>query len=320
VMLGFLVAFVRENMDQTVRSRDHLMTLSSSPVLGLIPRIAEANQRVGGRLRALPAGGKPALAAPSHAVAVRGVSRVPIHTAALAERLVTHNDPRSPVSEAYRALRTNISFADPDKEASVLVFTSALPGDGKSTSVANLAVTLAQQGLRVLTVDADMRRGTLNVLFGIPRLPGLSNALVAKGTPVDEAIVHVRVGEDAVLDVLPTGPFPPNPSELLDSERARALFADLSERYDVVLIDTAPLNLVTDAAVLGARAGGVVLVVRANHTPAAAVKFAVDRLARVRAPLMGTLLNDIDVSKQRGNDVAYGYYYDYRPDEAKKEA
>ncbi|HEX3158048.1 MAG TPA: polysaccharide biosynthesis tyrosine autokinase [Gemmatimonadaceae bacterium] len=331
LMIGFLLAFVRENMDHTVRSREHLMELSNAPVLGLIPRIQEAAIQAGGRFsalgrirdrnRALSAGTQVAVVAAGNATpvrAVRGVAGQPLPMAALAERLVTHSDPRSPVSEAYRALRTNISFADPDKVATTLVFTSALPGDGKSTSVANLAVTLAQQGLRVIAVDADMRRGTLNALFGIPRLPGLSNALVARGTPVDEAIVHVRVGEDAVLDVLPTGPFPPNPSELLDSDRARTLFDDLGARYDVVLIDTAPLNLVTDAAVLGARAGGVVLVVRANHTPAAAVRFAVDRLARVRAPLMGTLLNDIDVSKQHGNDVAYGYYYDYRSDEQKE--
>jgi tyrosine-protein kinase Etk/Wzc len=322
VMLGLLLAFVRESMDQTVGSRDQLAQLTGASVLGLIPRIQvgavdrpryiHALARV--RDRALPSGVRQASMPPvgpaSHVVAVNQAN-VSVGVAALADRLIAHSDPRSPVSEAYRALRTNITFADPDRTARTLVFTSAMPGDGKSTTVANLGITLAQQGLRVLLVDADMRLGTLNALFGLPRTPGLSNSLVASGTSADASIVTVRVAKDTEVHVLPTGALPPNPAELLDSDRARALFARFEEQYDAVLIDAPPVNVVTDAALLGARAGGVVLVARADVTPTAAIRFAVEQLSRVRAPLLGTVLNDIDFSKHGMNEGAYGYYYNY---------
>jgi len=291
LVLGLGAAFVRENMDTRLRTREELQELTDGvPVLGLIPRIPEAvNGRVVRR------------AAPDRAPG--GV---------LQARLVAGRDPRSPISEAYRSLRTNISFATVDRVPKTLVFTSALPGDGKSTSSSNLAITLAQQELRCLLVDADMRRGVLNEVLGVRREPGLSNVLLGRA-PLEDAIQRIELGEGVVLDFLPTGTLPPNPAELVGSERMRALLERLEASYDAVILDAPPLNAVTDAALLGTNADGVIVVARAGVTDRAAVAFAMEQLRNVRAPVLGTVLNDIDVKRERyyGSYGALSYYYSY---------
>lgn len=264
--MGLGGAFVREHMDTTVRTREDLhRTTGGVPVLGLIPRIAAPN---GGRL-------------------------------------VTARDPSSPVSEAYRALRTNIAFSRMEGMPRLLVLTSATPGDGKSTTAANLAATLAQQEGSCVLVDADMRRGALNELFGFEREPGLSDVLVGH-SPIDRALRSVVLDSGAKLDFLPTGVLPPNPAELLGSERMKELLGALRQRYSAVILDAPPLNVVTDAAVLGTRADGVILVARAGRSERAAVGYALEQLESVRAPVLGTLLNDIDVKRDR-------YYGSYAP-------
>jgi capsular exopolysaccharide synthesis family protein len=181
-----------------------------------------------------------------------------------------------------------------------------MPGDGKSTTVANLAITLVHQRLRVLLIDADMRRGSLNRLFHVAREPGLSNVLIGVNT-VEEAVRKVQVSGADSLSFMPSGIFPPNAAELISSGRMDALIARLRAEYDIVLFDSPPLNLVTDASLLGARADGVVLIGRANHTEKAALAFAAEQLAHVRAPLLGSVLNDFDFSR----DGRYGVYGSY---------
>jgi tyrosine-protein kinase Etk/Wzc len=295
-MVGVGVAFIREYMDTTIHTRDEVQEITGVTVLGLIPRIREAAPGViNGRRRAL--------AASTNGTGSGGFEM----------RLVTGRDPRNPVSEAYRSLRTNITFAQPDRPPKALVFTSPTPGDGKSTSAANLAVTLTQQGLKVLLVDADLRRGVLNGVFGVDREPGLSNVLLF-GTDVTQAIRQVDLGESGILHVLPTGTFPPNPAELLGSERMRGLLQRLEEIYDAVILDAPPLNLVTDAAVLGTNADGVLLVARANKTEKGALHFAIEQLRNVRAPILGAVLNDVDFerdSRYGGRYGSYGAYYQY---------
>ena len=288
MVLGVGVAFVRENMDTALRTREDLQALlGGAAVLGLIPRIAEANGK--GRDRAAAT---VEAAAPFQA------------------RLVTGRDPRNPISEAYRSLRTNITFANPDRPPRSLVFTSALPGDGKSTTSSNLAITLAQQGLRTLLIDADMRRGVLHDVFAARREPGLSNVLLDQVT-LEEAVQWVSLGEDTRLEFLPTGTLPPNPAELLGAERMRALLERLEGDYDVVILDAPPLNAVTDAALLGTNADGVILVARSGVTESAAAAYAMEQLRNVRAPVLGGVLNDIDVKKERyyGSYGAVSYYY-----------
>jgi capsular exopolysaccharide synthesis family protein len=221
----------------------------------------------------------------------------------IAERLVAGRDPRSAVAEAFRILRTNISFSRMGEPPRSLVFTSPTPGDGKSTSAANLAITLVQQGLRCLLVDADLRRGFLNDAFKVRREPGLSNLILGRAT-LESAVVQIDLGESGKLDFLPTGTVPPNPAELLASAEMQALLARLTAGYDAVILDAPPLTLVTDAALLGSYADGVVLVARAGVTDRGAVIHALEQLRAVRAPVLGAVLNDVDQRKEQ----YYGSY------------
>jgi tyrosine-protein kinase Etk/Wzc len=296
LMLGVGVVFLREFMDSTIRTREDMQALAGVPVLGLIPRIPEAVRANGhgsgsGRPRRTGSAGSGQLDA-------------------LAAHLITGRDPRSPISEAYRGLRTNITFARPESPARTLVFTSPAMGDGKSTTSANLATVLAQQGLRVLLVDADLRRGFLHTVFGTDdRESGLSNVLL--GTiALEEATRTLDLGASGALDFLSTGTLPPNPVELLGSERMRELLARAERSYDMVILDAPPLTLVTDAAVLGTKADGVVVISRAGRTQKAALSYAMEQLHHVRAPVLGAVLNDVDF-KRDGYYGGYGYQYYY---------
>lgn len=276
--LGGGAAFLRENMDTSIHTREDLQEVAPGlPVLGLIPRIPEAAGNGAPPRRGVPAGAT---------------------ANDLAHRLIAGRDPRSPVSEAYRSMRTNISFSSLDRPHRVLVFTSALPGDGKSTSASNLAITLAQQGQRCLLVDADMRRGVLHEVFDELRAPGLSDVLLGE-VELEEAVRRVDLGESGTLEFLPSGTLPPNPAELVGSDRTRRLLDRFQEIYATVILDAPPLNLVTDAALLGAYADGVVVVARSGVTDRGAVSYALEQLGAVRASVLGAVLNDIDVRKDR---------------------
>ncbi|RMH12680.1 MAG: polysaccharide biosynthesis tyrosine autokinase, partial [Gemmatimonadetes bacterium] len=290
MMLGVGLAFTREHMDDTVHTREDLVEATGgAPIMGMIPRIRQRGLR------------------PSKtSAAANGASH-------LGERLVAGRDPRNPVSEAYRSLRTNITFSNPDRPPKTIVFTSPLPQDGKSTSAANLAITLAQQGTRVLLVDADLRRGVLNNVFDLPREPGLSDVITGQAK-LSEALRVVDLGESGRMHFLPTGTLPPNPAELLGSERMKTLLRHLEEQFDAIILDSAPLTVVTDAAVLGTNAEGVLLVARANVTERGAIRYSVDQLKHVRAPILGVVLNDIDFrrdSRYSSSYGRYGYYYQY---------
>lgn len=296
VMLGTGTAFLREYMDTTVHTREEIQAITGVPVLGVIPRIRRASDAANGKDR-------------SGTLTSQGPE-------GLSERLVAGRDPRNPVSEAYRSLRTNITFAQLDRPPKALVFTSPTPGDGKSTSAANLAVTLAQQGLKVLLVDADLRRGILHTVFDAPREPGLSNLLL-NGGDFSATVHRIDLGASVTLDFLPTGTLPPNPAELLGSQRMHALVQRLEDCYDAILLDAPPLNLVTDAAVLGTNADGVLVIARAGQTDKAALAYAMEQLRTVRAPVLGVVLNDVDFRRDRRYG-AYGGYYAYYYGEMEK--
>lgn len=293
-MLGVGVAFGREFMDDTVHTREDIEKATGGlSVIGMIPRIqlvgaaanGNGNGRRNGRVGRMPADGL------GH----------------LEERLVTGRDPRNPVSEAYRSLRTNLTFVTPDHPPKTLVMTSAMPQEGKSTTSANLAVTLCQMGLKVLLVDTDLRRGVLHALFKVPREPGLSNILAGQST-LAESVRRVDLGENGILNLIPTGVLPPNPSELLSSHRMTKLIDELGAAYDTVILDCPPLNVVTDAAIVGARVDGVIVVARASTTEKGALAFATDLLRRVRAPVVGTVLNDLDHRRDSRYSKGYGRY------------
>lgn len=289
LVAGLTIAFVRDYLDTVVHTREDLQAATGLTVLGMIPRIDPTKS--GGRASDSKSKSKDQFE----------------------QRLVTGIDPRNPVSEAYRSLRTHITFMRPDRPPKTLVITSPLPGEGKSTTASNLAITLAQQGHKVLLIDADLRRGVAHSVFGTERDPGLSNVLIAN-EELDQAIREIPLESGEPLRFMSTGTPAPNPAELLGSERMRRLLEGLEQHYDMIILDAPPLNLVTDAALLGTNADGVVVVARAGRTESAGLAYAVEQLRSVRAPVLGTVLNDVDFegrAKYYGNNGTYGAYRAY---------
>ncbi|WP_146817677.1 CpsD/CapB family tyrosine-protein kinase [Alkalibacillus haloalkaliphilus] len=214
--------------------------------------------------------------------------------------LVTHEQPKSPVSEQYRTLRTNLQFSSVDNELSTMIVTSTTQSEGKSLTAANLAIAFAQQGKKVLLVDADLRRPTVHYTFRISNTFGLSNLLVGDHTL--EQLVHESKVDN--LDLLTCGPIPPNPSELLASNRMRELIGIAKQSYDLVIFDTPPVLAVTDPQILANETDGALLVVRSKKTEKDAAKRAKELLEQANANLLGAVLNDKDIK-----DSNYLYYY-----------
>ncbi|HZS61903.1 MAG TPA: polysaccharide biosynthesis tyrosine autokinase [Gemmatimonadaceae bacterium] len=229
------------------------------------------------------------------------VRNAPPHDAA---RLVTHVEPQSLVAEAFRSLRTNIAFARAHQDLRTIVVTSAAPGDGKSTIAVNLATTFAQQGQRTLLIDADLRRAVIDRTFDLPRSPGLTEFLV--GSHTLEAVA--RETDVPNLYILPSGHFPPNPSELLGSQPMRAGLEAATKAFDMVVIDSPPVLAVTDASVLSALVDGTIIVVRLGVSAREAVSRSVAQLRVVNGRILGAVLNAVDF-RSSGYHGGYGYYY-----------
>ena len=205
-------------------------------------------------------------------------------------KLITLTDPRSPVSEAYRALCTNLTFASLDRRVATLLITSAGPEEGKSTNVANLAVTLAEREIRTIVVDCDLRHPVQHDIFGLSNEQGLTSLFLHETTWADPPLQEVGVDN---LWVLPSGPLPLIPSQLLGLRRLPDVIALLSQRGDMVLFDAPPLMAVPDASMLAAHMDGVLLVVSAGRTRREHLRRAQQQLARVRAHLVGAIMNDV---------------------------
>ncbi len=223
--------------------------------------------------------------------------------------LVAVEHPRSAVAEAYRTMRTNLSFAAVDGECRILLVTSVSPGEGKTTTAANLAVTLAQAGSRVLLVDCDLRRPNVHRIFGIDNGGGLTNVL-AQGRPLQELL---HEGPVSGLKILTSGPIPPNPAELLGSERTRQLWPQLLDDFDYVVIDSPPVLAVTDAALLASQVHGVILVIWAGMQRVDAAQEAKEQLLKANARILGVVLNKVKIPARD-----YHYYYYYRSREEQR--
>jgi capsular exopolysaccharide synthesis family protein len=242
------LALLRNAFDQSVKSRDQLRRVVDAPVLGLIPADKDVRK----------------------------------HPLAFREK------PHARVAEAFRQLRTNLQFVSVIDDHQVILVTSAAPREGKTTTVCNLALAMADAGRRVLVIEADLRRPRAADLLGVERTAGLTNVLAGRM----DWMRAVQRWHDS-LDVLPSGPLPPNPSELLSLPVMVRLLADVRARYDVVIIDSPPLAAVSDASVLAARADGVVLVVRWGKTTTSAVGDAAESLRTVSSRLLGSVMTMI---------------------------
>ncbi len=215
-------------------------------------------------------------------------------------RLITKTEPKSPVSEQYRTLRTNISFSSVDKEIKTLMITSTGPSEGKSTTSANLAIVFAQQGKKVLLVDADMRKPTIHYTFSLNNILGLTSVL-SKQTTLEAATQKSDVEN---LDLLSCGPIPPNPAELLGSNSMSEFLAAATSQYDLVLFDTPPVLAVTDGQILANKCDGTVLVVSSGTTEIDKAEKAKELLESAQAKLLGVVLNRREMKNSN-----YYYYY-----------
>lgn len=213
------------------------------------------------------------------------------------------------IREAYKTLRTNVVYAlaEEEKNCKVIIVTSAMQSEGKSITAVNLAISFAEMNNRVLLVDCDLRRPKLSRLLELSAKVGLSNVLI-KPEMLEQAIQTTKV---ANLDVLPTGDVPPNPSELLGSSRMHKLLESMRERYDYIILDTSPVNIVTDACVLVPESSGVLFVVRANRSERDAVAHAVDQLEYSKAKMLGFVLNGAGGDFGRYGKYRYGKYKKY---------
>jgi capsular exopolysaccharide synthesis family protein len=220
--------------------------------------------------------------------------------------LITHHDPKSPVSEAFRTLRTNIQFASPDKPLHSIMITSAGPAEGKSTVLANLAIAMAQAGKKVIVVDADMRRPNQHKIFGVPQTPGLTNVLVGMASLED---VFKPTGIDG-LSIVPSGPVAPNPSELVGSKMMKTVIQETCDKADVVLFDAPPVVAVTDAAVLAPQLDGVLLLISSGTVAREAALGAKALLEKVDANILGVVLNNVSSKDSYGYYYYYYYYYE----------
>ncbi|KZD98505.1 Tyrosine-protein kinase EpsD [Lactiplantibacillus plantarum] len=216
-------------------------------------------------------------------------------------QLTTLTAPMSVVTEQVKTIRTNLNYAMVGKPLKTLMITSAIQGEGKSTVSSNLAVEYAKKGLQVLLVDADLRRPTIHQTFAISNQRGVSSWLSGQLTDVNEAIYPVLDH----LFVMPSGPKPPNPAELLASDRMSEFLTVATRKLDLVIVDAPPILPVTDARILAGQVDGTVLVVRQNFVEKVAVRQAVSALKNARAQLLGTILNDVDI---KTHGYGYGYY------------
>lgn len=232
--------------------------------------------------------------------------------------LVTHHTPRAPVSEAFRMLRTNLSFSAVDEALHTMVVTSSSPGEGKSTISANLAVVMAQTGKQVILVDADLRRPTQHKLFNLGNNHGLTSTLLDPETPIEHQLQPTKVQG---LRVLTSGPIPPNPAELLNSQRMDQIVRLLESEADAVIFDTPPVLSVADATILAPKVSGCVLVVDAGRIRPQMLSQAVERLRNANTHLLGAVLNQLKVRRSGYYYYDYYRYYDYdhvRPGTARR--
>jgi capsular exopolysaccharide synthesis family protein len=214
--------------------------------------------------------------------------------------LITHFDKKSPISEQYRTIRTNIEFSSVDQDLKTIVVTSAGPGEGKSTTIANLAVVFAQQAKKVLLIDGDLRKPTVHYTFQIDNTVGLTNVLTGQ-TDFDNAVKGLEIEH---LSILPCGPIPPNPAEMLGSAAMKKLIQLAEEQFDIILIDSPPVLAVTDAQILSNLADGIVLVTKSGQTEYDMAIKATELLKNSKAKLLGAILNHKDQKQSN-----YYYYY-----------
>jgi tyrosine-protein kinase Etk/Wzc len=285
---GVGLAFALEFLDNTIKSVDDVAR-NNLAVLGVIPSIGIPEKRKRGFLfRQNPF---------SSGSNSRGLKR----------RLMTREDPKSPVSEAYRSLRTSLLYSSSKKEPKTILISSAGPGEGKTTTVANLAITYANLGKKTLLVDTDLRRPVIHKVFDLNREPGITTFLSKATDDYKNLIQDTEINN---LSIITAGIIPPNPSELLGSDRMTELVNQLENDWDMVLFDSPPLVAVTDATMISQEIDQIIMVVKVGQTDKKAFAHTLTNLRNVDAPLGGIIMNAVTHKSSYGSYYYY-YYYQY---------
>jgi len=289
LMLALFAAFGLEYLDNTIKGHEDVEQLLGLPFLGIIPAIA-GETKAGKEIR---------------------------------RDLVVLDAPKSSAAECCRSVRTNLLFMSPDRPLRNLVITSAGPQEGKTTVANALAITMAQAGSRVLLVDTDMRRPRMHRVYGVSNEIGVSSVIVGDAK-LSDAIKHTEVTN---LDILPCGPVPPNPAEMLLSNAFKVLVAELNNRYERIVFDSPPVGAVTDPVILGTQTDGVVLVFKGGQTTREIAAQATRALLDANVRILGAVINDLDIESRKYGYYYYsyykkygGYYGDYKSDEEKTAA
>lgn len=285
LVIGIGLSILREFMDDTVKSPDDVEKLLTLTLLGTIPHIVPKKSDL--EVKRTFIKGK----------------RQNIRNRYPGLMMGAQNE-ESVVAEAYRSLRTNIVFSSPDKAIQTMLITSSGPGEGKSLTMANTALSFAQQGEPTLVIDTDLRRPVNHHLFGLDRGPGFGELFAGTNT-LDEVCRQIP---GTNLEVMTAGAYMPNPAELLGSKKMDSFLEELKKRYRYILFDTPPVIAVTDAAILSTKLDGVVLVIRAHKTTLGMSMRTLQALRNVNARLLGCILNDVDITKGYSS---YGYYKHY---------
>ena len=299
-LLGATAVLARDYTDRSIRSRADALSAVGLPVLGAFPRLKLP--------RNVPAL-RPIVANPEVISHTRKPHVNPERNrtaTSIASLLVTQPDASPAYVESINQLYVNLALTHHEHPIKVVVFTSALPGEGKSLSAINFALVGASRGQRVLLIDADLRCGVVSSVMGIRHAPGFAEVLAGKAT-FEDATHLASPGQYNSLVVLPSGMLPKVPGRILTIDRVREVLAEIAPNFDVVVIDSPPINLLADAALLGSAADAVMLVVRVGHTQVDDLRFAMDQLESTRAPVIGTLLNDIDLRRNARDDGSYRY-------------
>ena len=226
-------------------------------------------------------------------------------------KIISYTNPKSPIAEAYRSIRTNIEFSNIDKNIKIITITSTQPNEGKSTVISNLAATFANlENKRVLIIDGDLRNPSIHKMFGVSNLNGITDILLGE-KDVDKCLEKTKIKG---LDILKVGKVPPNPSEMLQSNKMINFIEVIKEYYDYVFIDAPPVGVVSDASIISQYSDGIILLIGSNETDIDAAKISKERLENVGANILGVVLN-----KFESEGSAYGYYgYYYGNEEENK--
>ncbi len=289
LLLGLGLAFMLEFNDTTIKSNEDIEKFLALPILGTIPHISH-NKKEGIEIKRRSSKSKKQTSVVNYP-----------------RQLLSFSGDDSVITESYRSLRTNLTFVSPDRPLQTAILTSAGPGEGKSLTISNLAMAYAQMGKKTLLIDTDLRRPVLHHLFDLKRDPGFCDLF----TENPDYSVAIRPSGRPNLSIITAGIFTPNPAELIASQKMMQHIEYFKKNYDIIFFDTPPVLAVTDAALLGTKVDGVILVIKAHHTDKEVAVRAVNSVQNVGVKVWGVVLNDINLTHRYSSYGYYKYYYHY---------